>query len=168
VPIVICSATKRRDDQIIGLKLGADDFIAHPFTVDDLQARIELALQRTAARPASAPTVPDPDTIQRIGDLAIDQARCNVRLGGRELPLTPTEFRLLCAVARRPMEVVSRRDLADSVWGCHDNGVIRSLDVHMRRLRTKLDASGAVRSRLVIRRGFGYQLVDETGWPSPA
>ena len=159
VPIIIFSATKRKDDPVVGVKLGADDFVAKPFSVDELLARIETALRRG---PQQATTEsPHPRGGQRIGELVIDQARCQVALGGGLLRLTPTEYRLLCAVASRPDEVFSREELAKRVWGYHDVGVGLSLDVHMRRLRTKLNAGAVTPPPLVTVRGFGYKIVQE-------
>ena len=155
-PVIICSGTKRRDDAALGFKLGADDFVAKPFSVGELEARIEAALRR--ASPRAAAESPPARGVQRIGELAIDHARCRVTLGGEVLRLTPTEYRLLCALADRPDEVVSRQELAEGVWGYHDSAVGRSLDVHMRRLRAKLDAGAAPPPALVTVRGFGYRL----------
>jgi DNA-binding response OmpR family regulator len=98
--------------------------------------------------------------VQHIGDLVIDRMRCQVTLRDTALQLTPTEYRLLCELASRPSEVLSRRELVERVWGFHDSGVVRSLDVHMRRLRAKLRQAGARGPQLTTRRGFGYQLVE--------
>jgi len=89
-----------------------------------------------------------------------------VTVGRETLQLTPTAFRLLSALAGRAGEVLSRQELAERIWGCVDNGVLRSLDVHIRRLRAKLAAAAEVGPCLVTRRGFGYQLVDSTDLPS--
>jgi DNA-binding response OmpR family regulator len=165
VPLIICSATRRKDDAVIGLQLGADDFLRKPFALDELQARVDLALRRAAAPAHAGPL--DKGSSQELGALTIDTRRCVATNDGRPLPLTPTEFRLLRAVANRAPDVVARGELAESVWGAVDDGIINSLDVHMRRLRTKL-RTAAVRMRLVTRRGFGYQLVDDAdGTVSP-
>lgn len=160
-PVIICSATKRQEDAAIGFELGADDFLRKPFSVDELQARIELTLRR---RPAPT-TEQRPNQAERFGALSIDTARCVASMGDRVLQLTPTEYRLLCAVASRPGEVVARRELAQRVWGCVDEGVLRSLDVHMRRLRAKLSAASRTGPYLVTRRGFGFELVDRPEVP---
>jgi DNA-binding response OmpR family regulator len=157
LPIIICSATKRRDDLALGFKLGADDFIAKPFSTDELLVRLEAALGRGAPRPATER--PGASTGWRIGELAIDDARCRVTLGGEVIHLTPTEYQLLCALASRPDRVVSRKELAEQVWGHYDPDIGRSLDVHMRRLRAKLNAGVAPPPRVVTLRGFGYELV---------
>jgi two-component system response regulator MtrA len=157
VPVIICSATKRKDDAVIGFQLGADDFLHKPFSLDELQARIDLALHRGRG--------PIPGEVDRrararqVGGLTVDQAGCQAAVHGAALPLTPTEFRLVSALADQAPDVVSRQALGEHVWGCVDEGVIHSLDVHMRRLRTKLKVAAG--PRLVTRRGFGYQLLDE-------
>jgi DNA-binding response OmpR family regulator len=158
-PIIICSATTRKDDAILGLKLGADDFVAKPFSVDELLARVEAALRRTSSSATDSLRPEEP--VQHVGQLVIDQARCRVTLGGRQVQLTPTEYRLLCALASRPDHVVSREELAERIWGTYDAGIGRSLEVHMRRLRAKLvDGSGSF-PPLVTHRGFGYRLVSD-------
>jgi DNA-binding response OmpR family regulator len=162
-PVIICSATKRKEDAAIGFQLGADDFLRKPFSLEELQARIDLTLGR---RPAAGGEQPRPgDQIERVGALTIDETRCVVTVRGEVLHVTPTEFRLLSALAGRASEVLSRRELAERIWGCVDDGVLRSLDVHMRRLRAKLAAAAEVGPSLVTRRGFGYQLVDQTDVP---
>jgi DNA-binding response OmpR family regulator len=158
-PIIVCSASKRRDDRVLGLKLGADDYVSKPFSDEELAARIEAVLRRanpcppgeSASRPGYRP----------LGALVIDEPRCRVTLGDEELHLTPTEYRLLTCLAHRADEVLSRKELAERVWGYHDPDVGRSLDVHMRRLRAKLDAGAERAPRLVTLRGFGYQLLCE-------
>ena len=166
VPIIICSGTKRKDDPVLGLKLGADDFVAKPFSIHELLARIEVALRRVAGR-APAPATAPPSG-QHVGNLAIDRAHCQVLLGGKPLHLTPTEYRLLCALADRPGEVVSHQELAKQVWGTYDWGVGRSLEVHMRRLRARLAAGPVPPPALVTLRGFGYKLVPEPASPTIA
>ena len=156
-PVIICSATKRQDDAAIGFQLGADDFLRKPFSLDELQARIDLTLSRRPAPPIDQAQ----PRIECIGGLTIDKTRCVVTVGGEVLYLTPTEYKLLSALAGRPNEVLSRQELAGCIWGYADDGVIRSLDVHMRRLRLKLTAVADAGPYLRTRRGFGYQLVDQ-------
>ena len=158
-PIIICSATQQKDDPILAFKLGADDFVRKPFSVDELAARMEAALRRAARHAPADP--PSSETHQRVGALVIDRARCKATVGKQALSLTPTEYRLLCALATRPGEVHPRTELAEQVWGYHDADVGRSLDVHMRRLRGKLNACAETGLLLVTLRGFGYQLCGE-------
>src|SRR5947209_1369214 len=139
VPIVVCSGTGRRRDAILSLKLGADDFVSKPFNSDDLLARIEAILRRSSgARPASAAAGPPVGEEVRVGSLVIENARRRVLLAGEQLRLTPTEYRLLAALAARPDVILSRDELAHLVWGYADAGNGRTIDVHVRRLRVKL------------------------------
>ena len=155
--VLICSATRRKDDAVLGFQLGADDFLRKPFSVDELLARVALALRNGS--PVDSNLSKHAATAHGGGSISIDAARCEATADGHSLNLTPTEFRLLSSVASRAPGVVSRQELAEPIWGCVDPGFIRSLDVHMRRLRAKLVAA-APRARLVTRRGFGYQLLD--------
>lgn len=159
-PLIICSATRRKDDIVLAFQLGADDFLQKPFSLDELHARIDLALRRGFDSGSSAPIADG--SLSQIGSVRIDNRRCEASSQGHTLRLTPTEFRLLSALAKRTPDVVARRDLAEAIWGCVDDGIIRTLDVHMRRLRAKL-APHTTGVRLVARRGFGYQLVADRG-----
>ena len=158
--MIICSATKRKEDAAIGFQLGADDFLRKPFSLDELQARIDLSLSRKPVPQTSKS--PPAHQVERVGALTIDKPRCVVTVRGDVLQLTPTEFRLLSMLANRAGEVLPRHELAQRIWGCVDDGVLRSLDVHTRRLRAKLAAAGDAAPRLVTRRGFGYQLVAQS------
>jgi DNA-binding response OmpR family regulator len=156
VPIIICSGTRRKEDSVLGLRLGADDFIAKPFSPQELVARIEAALRRAQVRQDT-----DSDgspVLDHVGRLVLDRARCRVTIDDRELPLTPTEYRLLSLLTPRSEEVGSKRDLAEAVWGGYDPDIARTLDVHMRRLRAKLIAAGPNAPVLTTVRGFGYRI----------
>jgi two-component system response regulator MtrA len=156
VPIVICSATNRKRDPILALKLGADDFVHKPFELDDLLARVEAVLRRapptsTTVRPPQAPEM-------RVGDLLVEPARHRVQLGNELLSLTPTEFRLITVMASRPDQVLSRDELAQDVWGYSDVNHGRTIDVHVRRLRLKLQRASMPAPAIVSVRGSGYKL----------
>jgi len=155
-PILICSGTQRRRDEFLSLKLGADDFIAKPFDVYDLLARVEVLLRRAHHRGAEPPTRRQPI---RIGELFIDPSPHQVTLAGHILQLTPTEYRLLSVLAARPDQVVPRDTLAKLVWGDPDTGTSRTIDVHIGRLRVKLSQYGAQAPQIVSVRGFGYKIV---------
>ena len=162
VPVIVCSATRRRDDRLLVFKLGADDFVPKPFDLAELEGRVEVALRRHAGgRTPKPPVAGAPAGQQRAGRLAVDHPRCRVTVGDEELRLTPTEYRLLCALVDRPNQVLSRHDLAHHVWGSVDAGIIGSLETHMRRLRHKLRTAPQPAPEIVTVRGFGYRLVPE-------
>lgn len=156
-PILICSGTQRRRDEFLSLKLGADDFIAKPFDVYDLLARVEVLLRRAAQHRAG--DITPQRTPIRIGELFIDPSPHQVSLGGTLLQLTPTEYRLLSVLAARPDQVVPRDTLAKLVWGDPDTGTSRTIDVHIGRLRVKLAQGSSSAPQIVSVRGFGYKIV---------
>lgn len=161
IPIIICSATTQKRDAVLGLKLGADDFIPKPFDIYEFEARVEAVLRRTQTQNRQ-PEIPQQTSDQiRLGELVIDRSRRRVTLGSQALQLTPTEYRLLSALASRPDEILTREELAQLVWGYQDVSSGRTIDVHIRRLRVKL-ASGPVMSPPIISvRGFGYKIASE-------
>jgi DNA-binding response OmpR family regulator len=160
VPILICSGTQRRRDAFLSLKLGADDFIAKPFDIYELEARVEAVLRRTSQTRVAEPSPSPPDHI-RVGELIIDRSRRRVTLGGEPIQLTPTEYRLVSALASRPDEILSRDDLATLVWGYQDASSGRTIDVHIRRLRVKLSQGPVPAPAIVAVRGFGYKMAVE-------
>jgi DNA-binding response OmpR family regulator len=160
-PIIICTASKRPEDAVLGLKLGADDFIRKPFSTDELEARIEAALRRPTL--LSQPPAPE-DNRRIVGTLVIDGTKCEVTVGGEPIHLTPTEYRLLCALAQQLNHVVPSTELAQRVWGTHDPAIVRSLQVHVRRMRAKLNAGLGRPPVLLAVRGFGYRLVWESAF----
>jgi DNA-binding response OmpR family regulator len=171
VPIVILSGTSRKRDSILGFKLGADDFLAKPFHVEELEARVDAVLRRSAQRRASGQTrtegtigfadtrglAPRPAPIH-LGQLTIDDSRRQVQVNGRLVELTPTEYRLLAILASRPDEVLSRQELSSLVWGYQDASIGRSIDVHVHRLRQKLAIPIEEGPQIVSVRGFGYKM----------
>jgi DNA-binding response OmpR family regulator len=157
-PIIICSARQEQVDRVLGLKLGADDFVAKPFDLDELEARIEAVLRR-ASRVRETPSTPT-DQI-RVDELLISQSRGTVTLGGQAVHLTPTEYRLLVALASRPDEVLSRETLGQLVWGYQDLGTGHLIDVHIGRLRLKLRRASRSAPVIVTVRGKGYTIGSE-------
>jgi DNA-binding response OmpR family regulator len=154
-PIIICSARQQQVDRVVGLKLGADDFVAKPFDLDELEARIAAVLRR-ASRAREAPASP-PDQIH-IDELLISRSRGTVTMGGQAVHLTPTEYRLLVALASRPDEVLTRETLGQLVWGYQDLGTGHLIDVHIGRLRLKLRRASRAAPFIVTVRGKGYTI----------
>jgi DNA-binding response OmpR family regulator len=151
-PILICSARNTQADRVLSLKLGAADFIAKPFDVDELLARVEALLRRSPRASRLA------DQEIHVGDLVISPKRGSVTLAGQPARLTPTEFRLLVVLARDPSTTFSRALLAERVWGYHDASCDHTVDVHLGRLRSKLRAIHPEAAYIVTVRGQGFRL----------
>jgi DNA-binding response OmpR family regulator len=160
VPIVICTASARRSDPVLALKLGADDFVRKPIEVEDLLARIEAVLRRVPHRPTGTPP-PARQTELRVGELVVEPARRRAVLGGELMSLTPTEFRLLTVLSAHPEVVLTRDQLAQEVWGYADASNGRTIDVHVRRLRVKLAHQGLRGPSIVSVRGMGYLITPD-------
>ncbi|MEY4373256.1 MAG: hypothetical protein RL219_2025 [Actinomycetota bacterium] len=151
VPIVMVTARVDTHDVVAGLEAGADDYLTKPFAPKELSARIRALLRRVRpVSPAHARLI--------FGDLEIVPDEGKVNLGGREVHLTKTEFRLLCELAQNPGRVFSREELLDKVWGYDYFGDGRLVDVHVRRLRTKVEGDPANPRHVVTVRGLGYRL----------
>jgi DNA-binding response OmpR family regulator len=156
VPIVMLTARGEDTDRVVGLEIGADDYVPKPFNPRELLARMRAVLRR--ARP---PAPSSSDRVQ-VGDLTIDVPAHKALLAGRELQLTSFEFRVLVALARRAGETVTREELAGAVLpkgGRYDPSVDRSLDVHVSHLRQKLGDDAHQPRRIRTVRGVGYVLV---------
>ncbi len=151
VPIVMVTARVDTHDVVAGLEAGADDYLTKPFAPKELSARIRALLRRVRS-----PEV-GPSTI-RIGDLEISPDEGAVRRNGEEIHLTKTEFRLLCELASSPGKVFSRESLLERVWGYGYFGDGRLVDVHVRRLRTKVELDAGHPRHVVTVRGMGYKL----------
>jgi DNA-binding response OmpR family regulator len=146
IPVIFLTARASETDRIVGLELGANDYIVKPFFVRELVARIKIQFRGQASA----------TRVLKASALELDRSSCEVRLGGSLLTLTATEFRLLEFLMSRPGVVFSREQLLDAVWG-HDRAVTdRTVDVYILRLRQKIEADPA--NPLMIRsvRGFGY------------
>jgi DNA-binding response OmpR family regulator len=151
VPIVMVTARADTHDVVAGLEAGADDYLTKPFAPKELSARIR-ALMRRARKPESG------NATMRFGDLEIIPDAGVVRRAGTEMHLTKTEFRLLCELASSPGRVFSREVLLERVWGYGYFGDGRLVDVHVRRLRTKIEADPANPRHVATVRGLGYKL----------
>jgi len=152
VPIIMLTAKSAEVDRVVGLEVGADDYVVKPFSPSELVARVRAVLRR--ARPAPEARV------LSAGPLALDPARHIVTLHGRPLDLTPKEFDLLAALLEAAGRVLSREHLLNSVWGYAraDEIESRTVDVHIRRLRAKL---GDVGSRITTVKSVGYRFEPE-------
>ena len=151
VPIVMVTARNDTHDVVAGLEAGADDYLTKPFAPKELSARIRALLRRMR------PTTPHHARLS-FGDLEIIPDEGKVTIAGTEVSLTKTEFRLLCVLASDPGGVFSREDLLDKVWGYDYFGDGRLVDVHVRRLRTKVESDPAEPRHVVTVRGLGYRL----------
>jgi DNA-binding response OmpR family regulator len=152
VPIIVISARGEEVDRVVGLELGADDYMVKPFGFRELLARIRAVTRRLS-------TVPDGDRPQRIGALEIDRRTHRVRVDGTEVALTPKEFDLLACLAEEPGTVVTRQRLLDEVWDPHWYGPTRTLDVHVASVRKKLGEPRWIETV----RGVGFRM----GAPEP-
>jgi DNA-binding response OmpR family regulator len=151
VPIVMVTARADTHDVVAGLEAGADDYLTKPFAPKELSARIRALLRRARPMPSSHSRLV-------FGDLEIVPDEGKVLRAGTEVHLTKTEFRLLCELAQNPGRVFSREQLLDHVWGYGYFGDGRLVDVHIRRLRTKVEADPANPRHVVTVRGLGYRL----------
>ena len=151
VPIVMVTARADTHDVVAGLEAGADDYLTKPFAPKELSARIRALLRRARTSEVSSPHL-------RFGDLEIVPEEGVVRRNGRDVHLTKTEFRLLVELAQSPGRVFSREVLLERVWGYGYFGDGRLVDVHVRRLRTKVEADPANPRHVVTVRGLGYKL----------
>ncbi len=155
VPIIMVTARSDTLDLVAGLEAGADDYVTKPFVVKELSARIKAHMRRAQSGPG------DPGSEMeryQFGDLEISPAEGVVRLRGEEVHLTRTEFRLLCELGASPGRVFSRETLLERVWGYDYFGDGRLVDVHVRRLRTKIEPDAANPRYVVTSRGLGYKL----------
>lgn len=154
VPIIFLTARRRELDEVLGLRLGAEDYVTKPFDSDVLLARIEVVLRR--ARTSSAPVSP-PDRLV-VGDLMIDPAAHTVTLKGQPIELPPREFALLHVLALEAGRVVSVDDLLARAWGAEFEGEPQVIYVHIRWLREKLEEDPQKPRRIITIRGIGYKL----------
>lgn len=157
VPIIIVTARGQDQDKIKGLDLGADDYLTKPFSVDELLARVRAVLRR--AQLAAHDSAPGRASIATIGDLVIDYAQRLVTLAGKELILTPTEYRLLAYLAQNAGRVLTQDLLLEHVWGEDYLGESHMLQVNINRLRRKVEADPSHPRYLKTKAGIGYLLV---------
>lgn len=150
IPIIMLTAKAEEVDRIVGLELGADDYITKPFSPRELVLRVKSVLRRASA------TAEASDEIS-LGEIHIDRSRCEVRVGGKAIEFTATEFKLLTLLIERRGRVQSRDALLNDVWGYESAIDTRTVDTHIRRLREKLGKSADCIETV---RGFGYRIAD--------
>jgi two-component system KDP operon response regulator KdpE len=152
-PIIVLSARGREEDKVKALDLGADDYLTKPFGVDELLARIRVAL-RHAAMPPGAP----PEPVFEVGELRVDLAARRVWRAGEEVHLTPTEYKLLTTLVRHAGKVLTHRQLLKDVWGATYANQSHYVRVYMAQLRQKIEADPARPRLLLTEPGVGYRL----------
>jgi DNA-binding response OmpR family regulator len=156
VPIIMLTARDDELDKVLGLELGADDYITKPFSIREFRSRVRALLRR-----ASVPRQPlaEGDVVS-AGDLTLDLARRSVQVRGKPVQLTYVEFELLRTLASNPGRVYSRRMLLEALWGGADYREPRTIDVHVRHLREKLERDAAEPEYILTVRGVGYRFRD--------
>jgi DNA-binding response OmpR family regulator len=161
LPVIFLTGRRRELDEVLGLELGADDYITKPFDVDVVLAHIKAVLRRTEKNP-------QPETINQIlvvGDLEIDSQAHTVICAGHPLDLSPREFELLSLLATRPEKVFATEEILAQVWGAEFVGQPQVVYVHIRWLRQKLESDPDHPQRILTVRGVGYKLIPKPGRP---
>jgi DNA-binding response OmpR family regulator len=151
IPVIMLTARAEESERIAGLEIGADDYIAKPFSPNELVARVRALLRRAELHPVSSGPI-------RYGTIAVDPDRHTVMLDGQSVTLTAKEYLLLCYLLDHRGRVLSRDVLLTDVWGYRYTGGTRTVDVHVRRLREKLPS---LSDALVTVKQFGYKLLDD-------
>ena len=158
VPIIITSARSSEVHRILGLELGADDYLAKPFSVMELIARVRALLRRSDALARNAKLEAG---VLTIGGLSIDPIAREAQVDGQAVELTPREFDLLYFFARQPGKVFSRLDLLNQVWGYQHDGYEHTVNTHINRLRIKIERNPADPKRILTVWGRGYKLAED-------
>ena len=151
VPVIFLTARGSEIDRVLGLELGADDYVTKPFSPRELAARVKAVLRRAAPRVERAD----------VGALEVDEERSRIRYFGKPLELARYEYRLLSVLARRPGRVYSREQLMDLAWEAPENSLDRTVDAHIKNLRAKLRAVRPDVEPIVTHRGMGYSLKED-------
>ena len=152
-PIIMLTAREEEVDKVLGLELGADDYITKPFSVRELMARIKANLRRISVE---APVDKEENMVIHSKDLLIDCDRYEVKKQGEVVDLTLREFELLKFLATQPARIVTRENLLEKVWGYEYYGDVRTVDVTVRRLREKIEDSPSTPTYIITKRGVGY------------
>jgi two-component system response regulator RegX3 len=153
VPIIMVTAKGSEIDTVVGLEVGADDYITKPYRMRELVARMRAVLRRT---PRVAPLLPA-DEVLEVGDVRLDAERHEVVIRGEEVMLPLKEFELLAILLDNAGRVLTRETLIDRVWGADYVGDTKTLDVHIKRLRSKVETNPSTPTRIITIRGLGYK-----------
>lgn len=156
VPILMLTARGEEIDRVVGLELGADDYVTKPFSIRELMARVRNLLRRSHRAPSAADDA-SPADILRSGDLEIDSVSHIVRLNGELIELKPREFDLLALLAKNKARAFTRDQILERLWGHDYYGDSRTVDVHIRWLREKIEPQPSKPVRIVTIRGVGYR-----------
>ena len=148
MPVILLTAKTQESDKVLGLELGADDYVTKPFSPRELRARVKAALRRATGE------MPE---IYRFGDMEVDFTRCELRRAGKGVEITPIEFKLLAAFIRHHGQILSRNKLLDQVWGRETFVTDRVVDTHITNLRKKIEPKPSAPRFLISVRGMGYR-----------
>jgi two-component system alkaline phosphatase synthesis response regulator PhoP len=154
VPIIMLTARGEESDKLVGLELGADDYLTKPFSPKELVARVRAVLRR-------AETTPTNEELIRLGEITLDVPRMRVTRGEHPIELTPTEFELLAALARQPGRIFTRAQLLDAVHGVAFESYERAIDAHIKNIRRKLEPDPREPHYVLTVYGVGYKFADE-------
>ena len=155
VPIIMLTARDEEIDKVLGLELGADDYMTKPFGVRELMARVKANLRRTVEKKVEVKEVEE-ENIINAGNLVINTDKYEVLKNGEPVEITLREFELLMFLVNRPDKIVSRETLLEKVWGYEYYGDVRTVDVTVRRLREKIEDDAAEPKYIMTKRGVGY------------
>jgi DNA-binding response OmpR family regulator len=153
VPIIMLTARVEEADRIVGLELGADDYVTKPFSPRELVARVRATLRRVHGQLG-------PSAVIRAGDVELDTSALTATVGGQPVDLTPTEFRLLATLARQPGRIFDREQLLEAIHGVAFDGYDRSVDSHIKNLRRKIEPDPRLPRYIQTVYGVGYRFVD--------
>ena len=156
VPIIMVTAKGAEIDTVVGLEVGADDYVTKPYRLRELVARIRAVLRRRSNEEVLVPAVAGDDVVE-VGDVRVDHERHEVFIRGEETRLPLKEFELLALLLENAGRVLTRETLIDRVWGADYVGDTKTLDVHIKRLRSKVEPQPAAPTRIVTIRGLGYK-----------
>ena len=158
VPIIMLTARSEDADKLMGFESGADDYLTKPFNILELKARVRALLRRASIASGPASAGEESDTLLRCGHISLSEARRSAFKNGEEVELTMKEFDLILFLMKNPGKVFSRENLLDLVWGYDYLGDSRTVDVHIRRLREKLELNPAQPEYIMTKWGVGYYL----------